>query len=789
MKSKLPLFNNLPAVPLELLGQRARRFARLQLFEFSIMQGGHLPRLIARPGALPLIICDASAFRRENPEFARDLLARHEVWVAPAVVPELLRLRDDPTSAVLNSIIFDHGALNDRIKVIDLPADLAPAAAQYVGLLRYRKRLLTLETKRFLSSNGRQPNEAERSQIAASLRTLGPRVSQLATKFGPAGEDEGADEWTVVMALILALLHDTDATVLTADLDLHEQLYKFTSLLRDHFAANLLAEDYLAHPERYGTRVYLSEHADLDPYLNNKGESFVVTRPENLDYLFPRSEHPTRAVSVALVRPPGESFTWVASKQMLSFLRKRGQTGRNTTALGPNLDAHIAAVRLQRAGTLPNAHYAFFLDEHRHGVSETIGSKAVGTTVGRVDIMRAAVDSEHRDPRHANAQLYENAIALHRRQHTDLAVQLGRELLRRSNNPENSISALGLSQTLLALASITQDKDPERALASYDRLILEFEEAKTPALVEIVARARINKGQLLFNIGRTAEALRECESVEKQHVGSVNPILARHAMLAGFNKIQCYLATKDLALAAEASIVLLIRIGIPPQDFDLYNMAVFCACKYLHDLGHHDHVLERATEILGVSDCTHHVENRVTLLTTLGEVMGMTRMRPLWLSRRLYNLLRDAVATTKIPLARYEEIARGCFVRGTMHVSMAALLSAPDKAVPRVGASQRPAREGARIDLFTAHVWAARSDIAARATWFGRVRDRYQNHLDAEVREVGLEAGRLARLCYDDMAIGIAGCRKTKRHPQELQVTGLAPDGRIIKLTAPPAER
>jgi hypothetical protein len=50
MKPKLPLFNNLPAVPLGLVGPRTGPFARLQLFEFRVMQGGNLPELIAQQG-------------------------------------------------------------------------------------------------------------------------------------------------------------------------------------------------------------------------------------------------------------------------------------------------------------------------------------------------------------------------------------------------------------------------------------------------------------------------------------------------------------------------------------------------------------------------------------------------------------------------------------------------------------------------------------------------------------------------------------------------------------------
>ncbi len=139
MPCSIPLFD-----AVERFGVPFAEPPRRQLvFQYSFRRlkpGGSTLRLVRALGARGRVVCDSSAFRREYPEFARDLLALGDVYIPPSAVPELKALRQDPAARALATVIFQaDGSLRPAIRPTDPPVDLASIARHYVGLLAARK--------------------------------------------------------------------------------------------------------------------------------------------------------------------------------------------------------------------------------------------------------------------------------------------------------------------------------------------------------------------------------------------------------------------------------------------------------------------------------------------------------------------------------------------------------------------------------------------------------------------------------------------------------------------------
>lgn len=732
------------------------------------------------------IACDASAFRKEGPEIVRKLLARGHVWISKAAIPELQQLRDNPEARDLCGLIFSNNGLVDQIRPIELDPDLRAVASHYVRLLAVRKRMRMARLHAFVREHGREPTSSEREGLWREVRELGPRVAQLSAKFGESGTEQPADESVVVESVLLALSLQRDVIVLAQDHDVLEQFYKFTWLLRDDFASDLLAQDIVKNPSHYPQRHRVADHPGLGPLVGDPETSFLVSRPQNLDYLIEHCRSHTRGIRVMQVREGGNEIGWIGCQEMLEFLRAKSARGRNTEALGP-LNAYIRVPLPKDATTtLPVDYYGFFLQDKYNEFDEVVAGVATRRSVSVGDTLRAIVDCERVEPQKINANIYRAAMSQHHGGEHSAAIRVGRQLLGRSGARAGQMSAVGRAQTLLALAQFHLCSSELREAARLcDEVVRELEGAKRPELIHAVALARMNGSFARQGIGEGREALKGLNRLELDHIRSATPRLAQLAQLASFNRPQILFTMGDRDGAVAAYVRLLVHLDWPPRCAEIYELALLGLCRILLDL-ERDRELQRwCEEAVSLAMREPRNEENVRLFATVGMIVsGARASKREGVESELVNLLVGALAQCDVPLSEFDRIARHAFPSGQSGREVQRVLAAgPQAWLVGPGAGPRPVLWLARSHLFWAHVLAGFSRVGVQVTWFLLVRNAYRAVVDPSVQAVVREADRQVVLRSEHTGVAISRPKKVKHSVfDQAMLAATAPDGSMVRL-------
>lgn len=699
------------------------------------------------------LICDSSAFRRDDPNFSRELLGARRVEIVPGALGELRAVLSNAGRSAqytqLAQLLFPDGKhLTERIEVIgpNLVESIKPSIGRYVQLLSIRKRVLEIEIRHFRSEKGRDPDTGELSALRRQLDRFGPRAAALARKQHAS---EGvADEALPVIAVALALASAQDVVVVADDSDVHEQFYKFTSLLRDDYAAHLLAHDLLAHSSTYGPRLALTDYHDLDPLIRDKRASFAVERPLDLGYLFEGCVH-FRTITVVQPRIGGEVVQWAAVPALLEFLQTQSKSSRNTDRFG-DLNAYIALPARWGGVDAPEGRaYAFFIADRIAWRSH--GAEGETLPIFEADVQRTIFDFETLSPLSLAESMYDLARGAIEGGNASEAEAAFKRLVRFSDRNPEEIPAAGRAKAVFGHAvSIEERGALERAIAVYDSLIKHHGGTRDTQLQAAVIDARTNKGRALMALRRTGEAIGEFEVALTMAFRNGHEHATEKQALLAFNLAQAHVQAQNTSAGLRAYDTLMLVAGhpIPERLLSLATLALFGKVILLAGALAAALELQKACECLASLHLGASKRGQAEVVRQLRSVVESLAKRDLSEAALYAAGLVVAVGASsecKLPLdfLTSQAYCCGCALReslamsrwpsgiGTRHVAVKGVSGELVKAKTRLlGAVIRHGMLGANMSM----------------TEYEQVKAEWASVSSRAVREVGFEAHRLISL-------------------------------------------
>lgn len=577
-----------------------------------------LSDLIARirVGGHPAV-CDSSAFRRESPELARKVLANTSAIIPPEALQELKPLKADRSATELCEVLFPGGNIAPQIRATSIPFSLRILREYYAELLAERKKVISRGVDEFIRREQREPTIDERNKLVDDAKIYGARTAWLAQKNDQDGSPQSVvDEIVLGLGIATALQETRDVLILTDDLDLLEQFYKLTSLLRDDIAAHLLAEDYSAKPECYPPRLPLP--MELQGFTTDVAASFLIQRPSNLDRYF---TGPTVNITVARIREQGECISWCAPMALAGFLEEKSSSWRNSTKFG-NANVYIQ-LPLRRTGQTGRRGrcYAFFLTD---GSGESDGNRR---RVSRADVTRVLFDHEDFDVDAATASTYRYASHLWKAGARSEAFSVASKLLHYTDSREgHRISALGHAQAAFAAAAYEEHLDPTEALHSLERLVAAFGHARASDLRGLALGSQLNHARARARTGDMEGAIKEWGVLELSCALDRDPYAAFIGRAAGLNRAlnYCLLDSKGAPGAIER---FLVHLGWPPADLHMYRIALYGLVLALLDIGKVDCVLGRVSELLRLAQQTARIDSKLVAIEGYSSIIALVAAR------------------------------------------------------------------------------------------------------------------------------------------------------------------
>jgi tetratricopeptide (TPR) repeat protein len=130
--------------------------------------------------------------------------------------------------------------------------------------------------------------------------------------------------------------------------------------------------------------------------------------------------------------------------------------------------------------------------------------------------------------------LFNRAVALKSQGQAGAAIAAYERLVSRFGSTNELLIANALFNKGFILQFSLQQ--PAGAIEAYDALLARFDAAKEPQLMEPVAKARQNKGALLYGLGRRAEAIKVYDELEERIGSATDPVLGGIVTSVRFNR-------------------------------------------------------------------------------------------------------------------------------------------------------------------------------------------------------------------------------------------------------------
>jgi hypothetical protein len=571
-----------------------------------------------RDGKHP-VVCDSSTFRREDPELVRQVFADASAMILPEVLRELEPLKTDGTAGELCDAVFPNGHIAPQIIVKPHHASFRVLHEYYARLLAERKQVIPRAVDAFIRKQGRNPTVAERTQIVKSTALYGARTAWLARKDDKDGSPQSlVDEDVLAFGVATALKEERDVLILTDDLDLIEQFYKLTSLLRDDIAAHLLTEDYHARPARYLPSMPIP--AQLRELTTDPAASFLIVRPQNLDEYF-KASMPTVNITVARVRESGECISWCAPLVLAGFLEEKFKTWRNSTRFGnTNVYIQLPLPRSFWQGGEKRC-YAFFLAD---GSGDSVGDCR---RISKADVARALFDHEDLDVVAAAASAYQYASILSKAGARTEAFKVASQLLRFTRGVDgHRITALGHAQAAFAAAAYQEHVDPTEALDSCESVDVAFGHARAPDLRGLALSSRLTHARARAHTGDMRAAIEEWGALELSCAWDRDPYISLIGRAAGCNRaLNYWFIDPEGALSAIERF--LVHLGWPPIDPQMYEIALYGFALRLLERGNVRCMLSRSAELLRFARQTARIDWKLVGFEGYASIVALAAAR------------------------------------------------------------------------------------------------------------------------------------------------------------------
>lgn len=294
---------------------------------------------------------------------------------------------------------------NDRIIRTFTADDYQRLGADYYfSLLMLRKLKGKQWGMEFERAHSRPPTKEEFfAGFKKADKTFGDRAARIAWKgyCDYERENYAADEQTVLMAVLHALMTGRETTVLTRDHDLMEQFYKLVFLIDTHYRAMLFAAEFTQHPERYKPQPKTSICEGHPDFFDDRfiGDNDVFIRPNLPPHTSWNSLLPTEfdSVNVSCIwfgDGPDQlqvaEMTFCADKSMVDILLTKAKTdGLNTDRLSgsnchiwpsPELQSHLGpCVAIAQDKMLHYHHKPYRILDMIHAMRSNEGFDLVNT--------------------------------------------------------------------------------------------------------------------------------------------------------------------------------------------------------------------------------------------------------------------------------------------------------------------------------------------------------------------------------------------------------------------------
>lgn len=186
-----------------------------------------------------------------------ETFCKRRIWITPEVWKELLpwlktpfnnvEVREHVLAAVQAQAANEDPDTRSLKPVKVLLSDEIPAAhgyGYYLSLLGLRKAIGPIAKAVLQKQLGREPNDNE--LLAEVQGRFGARGLLMAKKGIEAVQSSNAltDEKLVITAALQAIVNGTEVYIITRDADVFEQYFKLMVLMKEHYRAMLVAEQY-----------------------------------------------------------------------------------------------------------------------------------------------------------------------------------------------------------------------------------------------------------------------------------------------------------------------------------------------------------------------------------------------------------------------------------------------------------------------------------------------------------------------------------------------------------------
>lgn len=201
-----------------------------------------------------VVFCDTNVFRHPLDFPVWDALLERRICITPLVWAELQPWLATPRSNRQIRDLVQHARQRrcSHVEFVKINQRCRDHAFQhYFDLSCYRRRLGAAIQRALATRLPRAPSDQEFHRECQ--RQLGVRGGKLAWKGWRERKKRNrfADEELVVLAVQTAIIRRTDLLLLTRDLDLEEQFFKFVGFLDHDYRAMLVAADYARRPHAY----------------------------------------------------------------------------------------------------------------------------------------------------------------------------------------------------------------------------------------------------------------------------------------------------------------------------------------------------------------------------------------------------------------------------------------------------------------------------------------------------------------------------------------------------------
>ncbi|MHC4179660.1 MAG: hypothetical protein ACYSWU_19280 [Planctomycetota bacterium] len=201
-----------------------------------------------------VVFCDTSLFRYPLDFSVWDALLERRIFITPLVWAELHPWLAHPSSNQQIRDLVQHARRRgcSHVEFVEINHKYTDHAFQhYFDLLCYRRRLGAAIRRKLRTQLQTAPSHQELHEECQ--RQLGVRGGKLALKgwLDRRKPNRFTDEQLVVLAIQTAILRRRDLLILTRDLDLEEQFFKFVGFLDHDYRAMLVAADYARRPHVY----------------------------------------------------------------------------------------------------------------------------------------------------------------------------------------------------------------------------------------------------------------------------------------------------------------------------------------------------------------------------------------------------------------------------------------------------------------------------------------------------------------------------------------------------------